>query len=66
LEKYIYIYIYTKRTKYFYVDHIKEDEIGGACGTHERYEEHIQNFGRDNLDCIGLDEWMLLLDLCGS
>jgi len=33
-------------TKYCYDNEIKEDKLGGACGTHGRDEKCIQNFGK--------------------
>jgi len=26
-------------------DQIKDDEMGGACGTYDREEQHMQGFG---------------------
>jgi hypothetical protein len=31
--------------KYHYADQVKEDKVGGACGTHGRGEKSIQGFG---------------------
>jgi hypothetical protein len=30
--------------KYYLADQIKENEVGGKCGTHERGEECVQGF----------------------
>jgi hypothetical protein len=32
-------------TKYYYGDHIEEDEIGGACSAHGGDEKYVQNCG---------------------
>jgi hypothetical protein len=32
-------------TEYCLGDHFKKNEIGGACGTHERQEKSVQGFG---------------------
>jgi hypothetical protein len=31
--------------KYYVADQIKENELGGTCGTHGRGEERVQGFG---------------------
>jgi hypothetical protein len=31
--------------KYYYAGQIKQNEVGGACGTHERGEESVLGFG---------------------
>jgi hypothetical protein len=31
-------------TKYYYSDQIKENEVGGACGTHGGEEKYIQDY----------------------
>jgi hypothetical protein len=30
--------------KYHQADQVKEDEVGGACGTHRRGEKSVQGF----------------------
>jgi hypothetical protein len=34
-------------TNYYYVDHVKEYWMRGACNTHERDEKLIKNVGRE-------------------
>jgi hypothetical protein len=31
--------------RYHYADQVKANEMGGACGTHERGEKIVQSFG---------------------
>jgi hypothetical protein len=33
-------------TKYYLSNQIKEDEMGGKCSMHGRYEKYIQDFGQ--------------------
>jgi hypothetical protein len=53
-------------------DQIKEDEMGGACGTHGRDEKFIQNFGwknlkgRDNLEGVGVEGRIIWDGLLGK
>jgi hypothetical protein len=39
-------FIISTHPKYNYEDKIKENEVGGACGTHGRGNKIVQGFGR--------------------
>jgi hypothetical protein len=36
-------------------DQLKEDEMGGACGTHGREEKCLKEFGGESLEDQGVD-----------
>jgi hypothetical protein len=33
------------RPKYYYAVHVKENGVGGTCGTYGRGQENVQGFG---------------------
>jgi hypothetical protein len=37
-------------TKYYLGDHIKENEMGGTCGTYGRDERYLQDFGGETCE----------------
>jgi hypothetical protein len=38
-------FIFVLLPKYYYADKIKDNEVGGTCGTHGGGEESVQGFG---------------------
>jgi hypothetical protein len=38
-------FIFCTHHKNYYAEQIKENEVGGTCGTHERGVERVQGFG---------------------
>jgi len=41
------------RTKYYSVDHIKNNEIGGDCSTKERQKRYIHGVGGEGKSPLG-------------
>jgi len=49
------------RTKYYSVDQIKNNEMGGACGTQRRQERYTQGVGGEETSPLGRTRVILKL-----